>query len=226
MESKSTGSREHGAKKTREQGANEGNLRSREQKILGLVSKEPTQFLGFFFASLRSVNFLTPILLSTTSTSHILTCPYFLIFRQFREQMNEISGSSDMAKIILGAHKVNLGSSDRENLPSRQLTVHWQPTMLKLHKNSSFTPPESQNCLVGREWGADGQSLNRMGSRGPPLESLGTDQDVLTWTKMHTLSISLSGWKDFLKSTNGCQTTVYHCALWTVKNLFSTFSCC
>ncbi len=35
-------------------------------------------------------------------------------------------------------------------LPSRQLTVHWQPTMLKLHKDSSFTPPESQNCHVGR----------------------------------------------------------------------------
>ncbi len=32
---------------------------------------------------------------------------------------------------------------------SRQLTVHWQPTMLKLHRNSGFTPPESQNCHVG-----------------------------------------------------------------------------
>ncbi len=34
-------------------------------------------------------------------------------------------------------------------VPSRQLTVHWQPTMLKLHRDSSFTPPESQNCHVG-----------------------------------------------------------------------------
>ncbi len=34
-------------------------------------------------------------------------------------------------------------------LTSRQLTVHWQPTMLKLHKDSSFTPPESQNCHLG-----------------------------------------------------------------------------
>ncbi len=32
---KSTVSREHGAKKTREQGAKESNLGSREQKILG-----------------------------------------------------------------------------------------------------------------------------------------------------------------------------------------------
>ena len=33
-------------------------------------------------------------------------------------------------------------------LPSRQLTVHWQPTMLKLHYPG--TPPGSQNCHVGR----------------------------------------------------------------------------
>ncbi len=39
------------------------------------------QFLGFFFASLHSSNFLTPILLSITSPLHILTCPHFLIFR-------------------------------------------------------------------------------------------------------------------------------------------------
>ena len=80
MGSKGTGSREHGAKKTREQGAKESNLGSREQKILGIVSKNLTRFLGFFFASLRSANLLAPILLSITSTSHILTCPHFLIF--------------------------------------------------------------------------------------------------------------------------------------------------
>ncbi len=39
MGSKSTGSREHGATKTREQGAKESNLGSREQKILCIVSK-------------------------------------------------------------------------------------------------------------------------------------------------------------------------------------------
>ncbi len=79
MGSKSTGSREHGAKKTREQGAKESNLGSREEKILGIVSKNLSRFLGFLFASLRSANFLTPILLSTTSTSNILTCPNFLM---------------------------------------------------------------------------------------------------------------------------------------------------
>ncbi len=47
MGSKSTGSREHGAKKTREQGAKKSNLGSKEQKILGIVSKNFTQFLGF-----------------------------------------------------------------------------------------------------------------------------------------------------------------------------------
>ena len=40
MGSKSAGSREHGAKKTREQGAKESNLGSREQKILGTVSHD------------------------------------------------------------------------------------------------------------------------------------------------------------------------------------------
>ncbi len=39
---KSTGSREHGAKNTREQGAKESNLVSREQKILDIVSKNIT----------------------------------------------------------------------------------------------------------------------------------------------------------------------------------------
>ncbi len=39
MGSKSTWSREHGVKKTREQGAKKSNLRSREQKILGIISK-------------------------------------------------------------------------------------------------------------------------------------------------------------------------------------------
>ncbi len=34
-------------------------------------------------------------------------------------------------------------------IPRRQLTVHWQTTMVKFHRDSSFTPPESQNCLVG-----------------------------------------------------------------------------
>ncbi len=38
MGSKSTGSKEHGTKKTREQGAKESNLGSREQKIQGIVS--------------------------------------------------------------------------------------------------------------------------------------------------------------------------------------------
>ncbi len=33
--------------------------------------------------------------------------------------------------------------------PSRQLTVHWQPTMLKFHKESDFHLPQSQNCLLG-----------------------------------------------------------------------------
>ncbi len=33
--------------------------------------------------------------------------------------------------------------------PSRQLTVHWQPTMLKIHKESDFHLPQSQNCLLG-----------------------------------------------------------------------------
>ncbi len=40
--------------------------------------------------------------------------------------------------------------------PSRQLTVHWQPTMLKIHR--SFTPPESQNCHMGSSEG--GQILS------------------------------------------------------------------
>ncbi len=34
-------------------------------------------------------------------------------------------------------------------LPSRQLTAHRQPTMLKLHKESDFHLPQSQNCLLG-----------------------------------------------------------------------------
>ncbi len=37
------------------------------------VSKNLTQFVGFFFASLRSANLLMPILLSTTRTSHIFS---------------------------------------------------------------------------------------------------------------------------------------------------------
>ncbi len=36
-------------------------------------------------------------------------------------------------------------------VPSRQLTVHWQPTMLKFHKESDFYLPQSQNCLLGYE---------------------------------------------------------------------------
>ncbi len=47
MGSKSTGSREHGAKKTREQGAKESNLERSGQKIMGIVSKNLTQLLGF-----------------------------------------------------------------------------------------------------------------------------------------------------------------------------------
>ncbi len=39
---KSTGSREHGTKKTREQGAKKCNLGSREQKILDIISKNLT----------------------------------------------------------------------------------------------------------------------------------------------------------------------------------------
>ena len=35
------------------------------------------------------------------------------------------------------------------NLPLRQLTVNWQPTMLKFHKESDFHLPQSQNCLLG-----------------------------------------------------------------------------
>ncbi len=49
-------------------------------------------------------------------------------------------------------HKVFLVSIPHAKslaLLSRQLTVHWQPTMIKLHRDSSFTPPESQNCHVG-----------------------------------------------------------------------------
>ncbi len=34
-------------------------------------------------------------------------------------------------------------------IPSRQLTVNWQPTMLKFHKESDFHLPQSQNCLLG-----------------------------------------------------------------------------
>ncbi len=63
MGSKSKGSREHGARKTREQGAKKSNLGRREQKILGIVSKNLTQFLGFFFALLHFANFLKSILL-------------------------------------------------------------------------------------------------------------------------------------------------------------------
>ena len=68
MGSKSKGSREHVAKKTREQGAKESNFGSREQKILGIVSKNLAQFLGFFFTSLHLADFLMLILRSTTST--------------------------------------------------------------------------------------------------------------------------------------------------------------
>ncbi len=41
--------------------------------------------------------------------------------------------------------KVSFG----EECPSRQLTVHWQPTMLKSHKGPDFHLPQSQNCLLG-----------------------------------------------------------------------------
>ena len=40
----STGTREHGAKKTREQVAKESNLGSMEQKIMGIVSNNLTQY--------------------------------------------------------------------------------------------------------------------------------------------------------------------------------------
>ncbi len=83
------GSVENGVKKYREQGAwgqrnqvagtKESNLGSREQKILVTVSNNLKQFLGFFFASLRSANFLL-FCISTSSKAHILTCPHSLIF--------------------------------------------------------------------------------------------------------------------------------------------------
>ena len=49
--------REQGAwdQKTRGQGAKGSNLGSMEHKILGIVSKNLTRFLGFFFASLRLI---------------------------------------------------------------------------------------------------------------------------------------------------------------------------
>ncbi len=34
-------------------------------------------------------------------------------------------------------------------IPSRQLTVHWQPTMLNFHKESDFHLQQSQYCLLG-----------------------------------------------------------------------------
>ncbi len=34
-------------------------------------------------------------------------------------------------------------------LPSRQLTVDWQSTMLKFNKESDFHLPQSQHCLLG-----------------------------------------------------------------------------
>ena len=37
----------------------------------------------------------------------------------------------------------------KEVAPSRQLTVHWQPTILKFHKIRSL--PKSQNCLLGSD---------------------------------------------------------------------------
>ncbi len=38
-----------------------------------------------------------------------------------------------------------------ETIPSRQLTVHWQPKMVKFHSNSDFHLPQSQNCLLGKK---------------------------------------------------------------------------
>ena len=47
MGSNSTGIREHGTKKIREQGAKESYLGNRVQNILGIVSKNLTRFLEF-----------------------------------------------------------------------------------------------------------------------------------------------------------------------------------
>ncbi len=52
--------------------------------------------------------------------------------------------------VSINSLKPTLLSISSLSLPSRQLTVHWQPTMLKLHRDSSFTPPGSQNCPVGK----------------------------------------------------------------------------
>ena len=59
-----TGSRSMGPKRlgSKARGAKESNLRCREQKILGIVSKNLIRFSGFFFASLRLANFSTSIL--------------------------------------------------------------------------------------------------------------------------------------------------------------------
>ncbi len=45
---------------------------------------------------------------------------------------------------------VHIGKGHQYDIiPSRQLTVNWQPTMLKFHKESDFHLPQSQNCLLG-----------------------------------------------------------------------------
>ncbi len=46
---------------------------------------------------------------------------------------------------------INFVITKRVNKPSRQLTVHWQHTMLKFYKESDFHLSQSQNCLLGRE---------------------------------------------------------------------------
>ena len=37
----------------------------------------------------------------------------------------------------------------RQLITQQTMAVHWQPTMLKFHKESDFHLPQSQNCLLG-----------------------------------------------------------------------------
>ena len=125
--SKSMCNREHGTKTTREQRKVIQGAGSRRFWALYQRISHNSSILGFFIALLRSAYFLTPVLLSTTSKSHILTCLHFLVFHSFREQMKGIPGSGEVVKIIQGANKVNLGSSDKENLGSgEQSAKFWR----------------------------------------------------------------------------------------------------
>ncbi len=67
--------------------------------------------------------------------------------------------------------------------PSRQLTVHWQPTMLKFHKESDFHLPQSQNCLLGSCVSVTCHECNwPLGSGGTNTYRSGID---LSWVQMH-----------------------------------------